>query len=175
MENLDNSPLAIALVQIVALILQAVLYTRGKSAVDLEKRDRGAFAPQVADAVRIAQEAMRAAEKIDGEKYRALASLCEQQAVTIANLRAQVNALEESVASLSNKLASRERADRAAERRAAAGAPPLPEAHDTQEAAQAGAMDAATLAGLGAIPLRANHAAPEAPGKPRSFGRVATR
>jgi hypothetical protein len=172
----DISPLAIAILQIVALVFQAVLYARGKNAVDLEKRDRGTFGGLVDNAVRIAEDAMRTADRIDVEKYRALASLVEQQATTIATLRAQVVALEESVASLSNKLASRERADRSAERRAAATVAPLPEALPVQEAVQPGGMDAATLARYGAIPLHANnHAAPEAPERPRSFGRVASR
>lgn len=174
METMELSPLAIAILQTVALIVQAVLYARGKNAVELEKRDRGMLAPQVADALRTAQEAMRAADRIDTEKYRALASLVEQQAMEISRLKAELAAAAESIASLSNKLASRERADRAAERRAATTLPPLPAEHDTQEAAPAGTMDAATLAQLGAIPLRAN-AAPEAPSRPRTFGRVAAR
>lgn len=174
MGTIENSPLAIALLQIVALVVQAVLYARGKNAVDLEKRDRGMFAPQVADALRMAEDAMRAADRIDQEKYRALASLVEQQAVEIARLKAELAAATESIHSLSNKLASRERADRAAERRAAPPmTPPLPAEGEHQEAGPAGTMDAATLAQFGAIPLRANAAPAE--GRPRSFGRVASR
>lgn len=166
---MELSPLAIAILQTVALIAQAVLYTRGKNAVELEKRDRGSFGPQVGDALRTAQEAMRAAERIDTEKYRALASLVEQQALEIASLKAQLAAATESIASLSNKLASRERADRAAEKKAAAERPPVDgDGHPAQ-------MSLEEAIRRHGIPLAAHQstAVPAAPTRPPGFGLVA--
>lgn len=171
-ESMQNSPLVLALAQVVVLVLNAIIYSRQKNAADNEKRERGRFGEQVSEAVRTAQDAKREAFQIDTEKYRSLASMVEQQAVEIAKLKAQVVALEESVASLGNKLASRERADRNAEKRAA-HATPAPGRDDEDEGPQAGrpgGTDAATLARLGAIPLQPE-AAPAAQGAPRSFGR----
>lgn len=167
-----DSPLAVVIAQIVVLVLNAVLYARQKNAVDVERRDRGVFGPRVDYAVLTAEAAKREAENIDGEKYRALASIVQQQAVEIADLKAKIRSLEESVQSMSNKLASRERADRSAERRAAQVSPPAPlEAPPDQQATAPGGVDAATLAALGAIPLRADAAPAAAPRG--SFGRKA--
>jgi len=120
-ESVENSPFALALAQIVLFIVQAIIYSRQKSALDVEKRDRAVFGPQVAHALEVAEAAKRDVETIELSHYKKLAALFEVQSTELANAKAQIRALEETVQSLSNKLASRERADRAAEKRRGKG------------------------------------------------------
>lgn len=170
LESAQYSPLSIVVAQIVVLVLNAILYSRQKNSADNEKRERGRFGETVTEALHVARDAKKTADNVDGEKYRALASIVEQQGLEIARLRATVLAQEETIKSLANKLASRERADRAAERRAEASATPAPGRDEDQAATSPGGLDAATLARLGAIPFQPE-AAPAAASRPNNFGR----
>lgn len=177
-QSVENSPIALAIAQLVILIINAVLYSRQKSALDVEKRDRGQFGPQVQQALSVAEAAKHEIGKLEVEHYKRLAALVSALTAEHEACKQKVLALEESVASLSNKLASRDRADAAAAKRKAAaampaeeGAPQLPMFHGPQ-AGQPGVLDAATLAQLGAIPLSQPSAAPAAPRDP-TFGKVA--
>jgi len=101
-------------VQFLAVVLGAIIYSRQKSASDNEKRERGVFGPRVDEALRKAHDALLGVERIDVEQYRALAKKLADAYAEIEMLKAKVAALDESIRSLSNKLASRERADRLA-------------------------------------------------------------
>lgn len=123
MGSVENSPIAIAIAQIIALIFSAVLYARQKSALDIEKRDRGAFGKDVSQALSLATDAKHDVKTIELEHYKKLAALFSICSTELELAKTQIRSLEESVASLSNKLASRERADRNAAKAAAVAAP----------------------------------------------------
>lgn len=109
--------------QFLALLLGVIIYTRQKSALDIEKHDRGTFGVRVDKALAAASDALLGVQRIDLEQYQALAKKHAQAVEEIELLKARVLSLEESVKSLSNKLASRSRVDkREAEEEAAASA-----------------------------------------------------
>lgn len=106
--------------QFLALILGAIIYSRQKSALDIEKRDRGefggtlkTFGGRIDEALRKASDALLGIERIDVEQYRALAKKHGEAIAEIELLKAKVVALEESVRTLNNKLSSRSRTDKA--------------------------------------------------------------
>jgi len=111
-------------VQFLALVLGAIIYSRQKSAADNEKRERGVFGPRVDEALRQAHDALLGVERIDVEQYKALAKKLAEAYQEIEMLKAKVLAQEESIKSLSNKVASRDRADRRAMERETDDTPP---------------------------------------------------
>lgn len=111
-------------VQFLALVLGAIIYSRQKSAADNEKRERGVFGPRVDEALRQAHDALLGVERIDVEQYKALAKKLAEAYQEIEMLKAKVLAQEESIKSLSNKVASRDRADRRAVERETDDTPP---------------------------------------------------
>lgn len=119
MESVEHSPIAIALAQLVILVINAILYSRQKNGADNEKRERAEFRPKVEQAYTWAQDAKRGVETVELDHYKKLLALFQAQAAELAEAKAKIAQLEESLASLSNKLASRERADRSAAKRAA--------------------------------------------------------
>lgn len=165
-ESLGNSPLWLALLQVLVVIANAVLYARQKSRADVEKRDVEGFRLDLGQIRQIAEGARTAADMVNRDLYEALRTKYEVAITELVDCKARVARQEESLASLGNKLASRERADRHAAKRAADE-----EQEQGQEAAQPGGLDAATLAQLGAIPLTAQPAAPAAP-VTSHFGKV---
>lgn len=116
--SVDMGQIALIIVQVVMLFITFYVQSRQMSAVDIEKRDRGNFGANVSEALRVAQAALRGVELIEVEHYRALASKHAKLLQDVEDLKCQVLSLEESVKSLSNKLASRQRADMAEMRRA---------------------------------------------------------
>lgn len=115
MEKIEFS---LVIAQAVILGLSQLIYALQKSALNIEKRDRGMFAPQVTEALRVAAEARQEVNALNTQKYESvrndLLDCCKEN----AKLKAQVSGLEESIHALSNKLASRDRADAMAIRRA---------------------------------------------------------
>lgn len=168
--SVENSPFALALVQLVILVVNAILYSRQKSALDVEKRDRGAFHPLVQQAVADATAARRGTEQIEVDHYKRLHSLLSSIATEHEADRAKLRAMEESVSSLSNKLASRDRADAAAAKRAAK---PSQEREDVVPV-DAGAVDMDSLLRAHGVPVGPPAAAPEAV-RPPGFGVMAGR
>lgn len=170
MQSVENSPIALALAQIVLFVVQAIIYSRQKSALDVEKRDRAVFGPQVTHALEVAQAAKRDVETIELSHYKKLAALFEAQSTELANAKAQIRALEETVTSLSNKLASRERADaKAAKRAAQADDAEEPEPSSAPNGAQ---VDLDELLRTHGHPMGgAGLAAPEPPPRTRPFGK----
>lgn len=165
MEGVENSPIVLAFAQLVVLILNVFLYSRQKSAVDVEKRDRGAFGNSVAQALQLATSADRRVETIELDHYRKLSTMFAAQATELEEAKARIRSLEETVSSLSNKLASRDRADRSAAKRAEKESEP-------EMPAEPGSADVDELVRLGhAIPLAPQLPAPAA--RPNSFGKSA--
>jgi len=167
---MDYAQISLILGQIVVFVANAIIYGRQKSAVDIEKRDRGAFGVTVADALRHAQEAERIGRELRLDNYELLRQKFEAQELEISQLKAKVIALEESIASLSNKLASRDRADRHAARREAAEAQAL-----THTASEPQTLEDYVRMGV-AVPLSQSN--PQAPPpannvRPGNFGRTA--
>ena len=117
MEKIEFS---LVIAQVVVLALSQLIYSLQKSAYNLEKRDRGILAPQVTEALRLSTEAKQVVESLNTAKYESVRNDLIECCKENAKLKAQVNGLEESIANLSNKLASRDRADAMAMRRAAA-------------------------------------------------------
>lgn len=105
--------------QFLALMLGAIIYSRQKSALDIEKRDRGTFGTtltgfgsRIDEAMRRASDALLGVERIDLEQYRALAKRLGDAIAEIELLKAKVIALEESNRTLNNKLSSRSRSEK---------------------------------------------------------------
>lgn len=169
MEKIEFSLL---IAQVVVLALSQLIYSLQKSAYNLEKRDRGLFAPQVTDALRLAHEARQEVTNLNTHKYESVRSDLIECCKENAKLKAQVSGLEESIANLSNKLASRDRADTMALRRARQAAS---EAEDEPEkptpAPTPSSLEEAIASGV-AIPLSSPNGAPLAPSPiPPGFGR----
>jgi len=118
--SMDLGQIALIVVQIVMLVITFYVQSRQMSAVDIEKRDRNTFGANVSEALRVAQAALRGVELIEVEHYKALASKHAKLLQDVEDLKCQIMSLEESVKSLSNKLASRQRADFAEMKRAQA-------------------------------------------------------
>lgn len=114
--SVDLAQIALVFVQLFGLVITFFVHARQLSALDLEKRDRGTFGTKVSEALRAANDALMGVEKIDKELYQALARKHALLLQEVEDLKVKNSALEESLKSLANKLASRERADRAAQR-----------------------------------------------------------
>lgn len=110
--SVDLGQIALLFVQLIALVITFFVHARQLSALDIEKRDRGTFGARVSEALRLATDALTGVEKIDKEKYDKLAKKHVDSLAEIEELKLKILRLEESVKSLANKLASRERADR---------------------------------------------------------------
>lgn len=108
--------LSIAGVQFLALIHGAIIYTRQKSAVDVEVRDRQEFRPLVQKALALAGDALAGVERVDIEQYRTLAKKLGEAHAEIESLKAKLMALEGSIASAHNKLASYAKQDKRVEK-----------------------------------------------------------
>lgn len=159
--------------QVLAVVLGAIIYSRQKSALDIEKRDRGTFGAKVDKALQQAHDALLGVERIDVEQYRALAKKLADAYQEIEMLKARVLAQDESIKSLSNKLASRERADRRA-----AVTHPAPDDDEVEpgqstakKSPQAQTLEALAAQGI-AVPLfpEQNHAPQNH--RPPGFGKV---
>jgi hypothetical protein len=148
MQIVDYGQIAFIFMQIVVFVASAVVYSRQLNAVDLEKRDRGAFGSQVAEALRVATLALRGVDLMEVEHYKALASKHAVLLQEVESLKVRIAAFEETVQSLSNKLASRERADAAAIRRASAVQTREPNSQEPSS------LDELVNAGI-AVPLKA--------------------
>ena len=165
---MDYAQILLIIGQGLVALASALIYSRQKSAVDIEKRDRGAFGLTVTDALRHAQEAERVARELRLDNYEVLRQKFEALYLENAQLKAKVLTLEESVASLSNKLASRDRADRRAARDEANQAQAQGDGHPAPQT-----LDDLVRMGV-AVPL--SQPVPQAPPPPpnaRSFGRTA--
>jgi len=161
---------SLVIAQAVILGLSQLIYALQKSALNIEKRDRGVFAPQVTEALRLAAEARQEVYSLNTQKYESvrndLLDCCKEN----AKLKAQISGLEESIHALSNKLASRDRADAMAIRRAKA-ATFEPESEDEQAPTAPRNLQEAITAGL-AVPLGGPQpAAPQSTPVPPGFGR----
>jgi len=108
--------LSIAGVQFLALIHGAIIYSRQKSAVDVEVRDRQEFRPLVQKALALAGDALAGVERVDVEQYKTLAKKLGEAHAEIEFLRAKITALEGSIASAHNKLASYAKQDKRVEK-----------------------------------------------------------
>lgn len=128
--SMDFGQIALIIVQIIMLTITFFVHGRQLSALDIEKRDRGTFGAKVTEALRAANDALMGIEKIDKELYRDLARKHALLLQDVEDLKVKNGALEESVKSLANKLASRDRADALAAKR-----PPQPIMPTTQEPA----------------------------------------
>jgi len=162
--------IALVLVQLGIAAACALLYLRGRNANDMDKRDRETYSARVEVAYGMADSAKKAVETIEVTHYKALAAKYEVACQDIVRLEAQVKSLKESVESLSNKLASRERADRALaakERRATPdGESALP--------AESGDPDVDALIRANGYPLSFPGQQQSAPAAPlNTFGRTA--
>lgn len=149
---MDNQSMIYGLIsmmgaQFLALVLGAIIYSRQKSALDIEKRDRGTFGTRVDEALRRASDALLGVERIDVEQYRTLAKKLAEAYAEIEMLKAKSIAQEESIKSLSNKLASRDRADKVAAKDEA-----KPVAHQVPGVIQEDIMEQLRAQGL-AVPL----------------------
>ena len=114
-------------VQFLTAIFGALVYARQKSALSVEQRDRGVFGPMVREAMKVAADALAGVQRIDIEQYQALARKLGEAIAEIELLKVRVASQAESIASLHNKLASREKYEKRAakEDEAAAGKPVL--------------------------------------------------
>lgn len=166
-DSVESSPVLLAFAQLVVLILSALIYGRQKNALDVEKRDRGAFGGAVERALGLATDAKQEVERINVDHYKKLATMFAECCAETEALKAKVRAQEESIASLSNKLASRERADKSAEKKAAKEAAVEDPQPGLPTAPGAAGVDDLVRQGL-AIPLGPQQPGPV--GRRRPFG-----
>jgi len=103
--------IAMALVQMLVLMINGFLYARQKSAIDVEKRDRGAFGVDVEFAKNLSMTLRDTVQALKTKSYDELKEICEDLLRDNAKLRAQVMSHEESIKTLNNKLASRQRTE----------------------------------------------------------------
>jgi len=103
--------------QLLSFLGGILIYARQKSALDVEKRDRGVFGPMVKEAAKVAADALAGVERIDVDQYRSLAKKLGEAYAEIEFMKAKIAALEESIRTMNNKLASREKYEKRAERR----------------------------------------------------------
>jgi len=167
-QGIENSPIALAFGQLTVFILSALIYGRQKSALDLEKRDRGIFGIDVKAAVQAASEAKRTVDMVEVDHYRKLATLFTCLTTEHEGCKAKIAALEESVSSLSNKLASRDRADKAVAKRTTAQSE---KENEGLVPTVAGASDLDSILRAHGVPMAPVTASPEA--RPASFGKLA--
>ncbi len=107
--NLIMGVISLMCAQFLAVIGGLYIYSRQRNALDIEKRDRGVFGADVAKALSAANDALAGVTRIDVDQYRALARKYAECVEEIETLKAKVRGLEESIATVNNKLASRER------------------------------------------------------------------
>lgn len=97
----------------------ALLYSRMRSKADSEKASMIPWGIEVKAAVGTANDAKRAVELLELEHYKSLRSMFEDQALQIANLKADNVKLLQRVESLELKVATLQRMDRAARKKEA--------------------------------------------------------
>jgi len=157
----------LVIAQLMVFVGNALLYGRQKSALDIEKRDRGLASVGVAEALRKASEASTMVDGLRFDNYELLRQKFEAQSLEIASLKAQILTLQESVKSLANKLASRDRSDKKL------AAIEAEEDHPTP-APKGGKESLEDLARRGVVvPLFTDQEPVQADTKPKSFGRAA--
>lgn len=132
--------------QMLSLIAGALIYSRQKSALDVESRDRGSFKTLVDKAVALAGDAVAGVQRIDVDQYRALAKKLGEAYAEIEYLKAKITTLEERLTSLSNKVANSKRGEAQAQAR------PQPQA-----AAEAGSGDFEIPAGVDPLEFMKAH------------------
>lgn len=159
---MENNPLWLAFAQLVVLIANAYLFARQKSTAELGKHDTASFGLDVRNALQLATQASAKVETIEVGHYKVLLAKYEGVIVELRDAQAQIKCLQETVDSLGNKLASRERADRSFAKKAAKEHQDEPKEPDPSD------VDALVKNGM-AIPLSPNH--PEPAGIPRTFGK----
>ena len=126
MENfLNYSMLSLIGVQFLGVIFGVLIYTRQKSALGLEMRDRGEFRPVVQRALSLAADALAGVERIDVEQYRSLAKKLGEAHAEIESLKAQLIALKGSIESAHNKLAGYAKLEKRAAREEAESSVPI--------------------------------------------------
>lgn len=123
---MDKGQIALIIAQTVVLIVGSIIYSLQHGLYSGEKRDRGNFGETVRNAVDIAKRAASSVDMLDTEKYERLARKYVQLLEEHEALKVRVAAMEESIKSLSNKLASRQRSDTLAARRESAAPAPAP-------------------------------------------------
>lgn len=116
--SIDLGHIALLGVQIIGLFITFFIHSRQLSALDIEKRDRGAFAQRVSDAVRVANEALQGVTHINITHYESLAKKHAIMTQELETLKAECEALREMLKSLSNRVAARVRFDAAEHREA---------------------------------------------------------
>lgn len=163
--------ISLLVAQLVIAALCAVAYLRQKNAYDVDKRDREGFGAKLEVVYGKVGDVQRAVETIELSHYKALAAKYDIAMQDISRLEKQVAGLKETVEALSNKLASRDRADRAA---AARERPAKPAPEDSAPSAGAAEPSVDELIRAHGIPLRppVNGTAP-AGVIPADFGRSA--
>jgi len=122
MNSVDFGQIALLCVQLIVLVVGSIIYSLQNGMYRIERRERGVFGDRVAEAFRAASSALRGVETIEVEHYKALATKYASLLTEVEGLKVMLRSCEESISSLSNKLASRQRADTAADRRAAENA-----------------------------------------------------
>lgn len=113
-ESVENSPIVLAFAQLVILIANAYLFARQKNQAERRKPDELRLESLVQTAVLDASSAKREVELIEVGHYNALMVKYNEVLVELRDAQSKIRIMGESIASLSNKLASRERADRSA-------------------------------------------------------------
>jgi len=112
--NMIYGVLSLMGVQFLAAIAGLAIYSRQKSALDIEKRDRGSFGVDVAKALSAANDALAGVTRIDVEQYRDLARKYAHVVEELETLKVKYRSLEESLAHVNQKLASREKYEKRA-------------------------------------------------------------
>ncbi len=166
MGSVENSPVWLALIQFLVVLGNAVVYVRFKHRGDVEKRDLGDFKLSL-EAIRLVADAAKiSADLANGDKYESVRLRCDDLASSLKGCQGDNAILRESVQSLSNKLASREKIERHAAKREA----------DEEAAREAGngevPMTAEQLQAMGAIRLPMQPAPLSARTVPPGFGRM---
>lgn len=165
MESMENSPIVLVFAQLVVLLANAYLFARQKNQGENKKLDVAMLLNQVSEAIRTAEGAKQDVMTVEVTHYKKLAALHDAQQREIEHLRSKVDCLQETVDSLSNKLASRDRADKGAEKRAG-------KASKAEEEPPAGQMDLEDVIRAHGLPL-VNPPAAGGPPVNHSFGKKA--
>jgi len=165
MQSMDYGSISLVFLQIVVVIANAVVYVRQKGQGDAGKHDIESFRSVVNSAFSMATEAKQDVKLINAEQYEVVANKCKELMIELQDAKARIKCLQETVDSLSNKLASRERADKKATK-----GKDIEEEEVTQVPGQVTLED--LIRSGQALPL--NGSAPVEPVQPRSsFGKVA--
>jgi len=165
-ESMENSPVWLALVQILVVIGNAYLLARQKNRSEVEKQGVDQVKIDLGLVRQLAEAARTEATLLNTDKYEAVRAKCEELLIELRDCQAKNRALAESVTSMSNKLASREKV----EKRAAKAAAEEAEEDVQQSQVGPGGLSPDVLAQLGAIPLQPQH---PAPATPSTFGKTA--